>query len=83
MASDPRWAGPGPDDMGDDEQESEIQEYQRYLDDPLDDLTLTENDDNDEEAVDWAVHHPRAAGAVGEPNDESAGESSVRETRDR
>jgi hypothetical protein len=82
--SDPHRAGPGPDDMGDDEQESEIQEYQRYLDDPLDDLTTTESDDNDvEEAAEWAARHPRAAGTVNEPGDESAGESAVPETRDR
>jgi hypothetical protein len=84
MTSDPRRAGPGSDDMGDDEQESEIQEYQRYLDDPPDDLVIPEDDDSDaEEAVNWAARHPRAAGAVGEPGDESAEESAIRETRDR
>jgi hypothetical protein len=62
MTNDPHRGGPGPDDMGEDEQESEIQEYQRYLDDPLDDLTITGDDDNDAE---------------------EAGESAVRETRDR
>ena len=83
MTSDPHRAGPGPDDMGDDEQESDIQEYQRYLDDPPNDLVIPEDDDSDaEEAVDWAAHHPRAGGIV-EPDDESAEESAIHETRDR
>jgi hypothetical protein len=70
--------------MGDDEQETDIEEYQRYLDDPLDDLTIVEDDDNDaEEAADWAARHPRAAGAASEPDDQSAEESAVHETRDR
>ena len=84
MTGDPSWAGPGSDDMGDDEQESEVQAYQRYLDDPPDDLIISEDADNDaEEAVDWAARHPRAAGSAGEPDDESAEESAIRETRDR
>jgi hypothetical protein len=84
MTNDPRWAGPGPDDMGDDEQESEVQEYQRYLDEPPDDLVISEDADNDaEEAVDWAARHPRAADAAGEPGDESAEESAIHETRER
>lgn len=84
MTGDPSWAGPGPDDMGDDEQESEVQAYQRYLDDPPDDLIIAEDDDNDaEEAVDWAARHPRAAGPASQPDDESAEESAVRETRER
>jgi hypothetical protein len=70
--------------MGDDEQESEIQEYQSYLDEPPDDLVIHEDDDSDaEEAVDWAARHPRAAGSVREPSDESAEESAIRETYDR
>jgi hypothetical protein len=62
MTNDPHRGGPGPEDMGDDEQESEIQEYQRYLDDPLDDLAIAEDDDagNDaEEAVERAVRETR------------------------
>ena len=62
MSSDPRRTGHGPDDMGDDEQESEVAGYEYYLDDPPDDLVITEDDDNDaEEATDWAARHPRAA----------------------
>jgi hypothetical protein len=84
MTGDPSWAGPGPDDMGDDEQESEIQEYQRYLDEPPDDLVIPEdNDDDAEQDVDWAARHPRAAGRISEPDDKSAEESAIRETRDR
>ena len=36
MTSDDRTAGPGPDDMGDDEQEFEIAEYEQYIEDPPD-----------------------------------------------
>jgi hypothetical protein len=84
MTGNPRWAGPSPDDMGDDEQESEIQEYQRYLDEPPDDLVIPEdNDDDAERDVDWAARHPRAAASTSEPDDESAEESAIRETRER
>jgi hypothetical protein len=84
MSSDPRQTGPVPDDMGDDEQESEVEEYQRYIDDPVDDLVIEEDDDNDaEEAVEWAVRHPRSAGAAGEPDDQSAEQAAVRERRER
>jgi hypothetical protein len=84
MTGDPSWAGPGPDDMGDDEQESEIEEYQRYLDEPPDDLVIAEdNDDDAERDVDWAARHPRATRGTSEPDDESAEESAIRETRER
>jgi hypothetical protein len=84
MTSDPRQTGPGPDDLGDDEQESEIEEYQRYLDEPPDDLVIAEDSDDDaKEAVEWAVHHPRAASTMSEPDDESAEETAVRQRRNR
>jgi hypothetical protein len=80
MSSDPRRAGYGPDDMGDDEQETEVAEYKYYLEDPPDDLIISEDDDNDaEEAANWAVRHPRAAG--GEAADNPAEESAMHETR--
>jgi hypothetical protein len=84
MTSDPRQTDPGPDDMGDDEQENEVEEYQRYLDDPPDDLVIAEDNDEDtKEAVEWAVRHPRAASTLSEPDDESAEESAVRQRRNR
>jgi hypothetical protein len=83
MNSDPRTADRGPDDMGDDEQETDVEEYQRYVTDPPDDLIILEDDDNDaEQAADWAARHPRAAAAVGEPDDEPAEESAIHETPD-
>ena len=61
MTSDDRTAGPGPDDMGDDEQEFEIAEYDQYIEDPPDSgLAIDEDDDDDgERDVDWAETHPR------------------------
>ena len=55
MTSDDR-TGPGPDDMGDDEQEFEIAEYDQYIEDPPDSgLAIDEDDDDDgERSVDWA-----------------------------
>jgi hypothetical protein len=78
--------GYGPDDMGDDEQEFEVEEVERYIEDPPDDLEITEDDDNDaENAYDWARRHPTAAGHDGIPvndqSDEAAEESAVQERR--
>jgi hypothetical protein len=42
-----RRSGHGPDDMGDDEQESEVAGYEQYIQDPPDDLVITEDDDPD------------------------------------
>jgi hypothetical protein len=53
--------GHGPDNMGDDEQETEVAEYEQYIEDPPDDLLIAEDDDEDAgEAADWAARHPRA-----------------------
>ena len=58
MDSDAR-IGHGPDDMGDDEQEFEVSEYEQYIEDPPDDLVISEDDDSDaEESEDWAARHP-------------------------
>jgi hypothetical protein len=78
--------GYGPDDMGDDEQATEVQQYERYIEDPPDDLEITEDDDNDAEgAYDWADRHPHAAGQDGTPADEqrdlTAEESAIRVRR--
>ena len=78
--------GFGPDDMGDDEQETEVEEYERYIEDPPADLEITEDDDNDAEvAYDWADRHPGAAGHDGKPvhdrRDETAEESAVQVRR--
>jgi hypothetical protein len=55
-----RQIGYGPDDQGDDEQESEVTEYDRYIEDPPDQGVLIAEDDDDdaEEAEDWAAAHP-------------------------
>jgi hypothetical protein len=92
MSSDARL-GYGPDDMGDDEQETEVAEYEQYIEDPPDDLLITEDDDNDaEEATDWAARHPRAVEHDEEPRaaelddepteeDEPAENAALHETR--
>jgi hypothetical protein len=80
MDNDPQTAGYGPDDMGDDEQETEVAEYEQYIEDPPDDLLIAEdNDDDAEEAVDWAARHPRAADASDEETALPAEESAMHE----
>jgi len=75
--------GYGPDDMGDDAQETELAGYSQYIKDPPDDLVIAEDDDNDaEQATDWAARHPRASSEAG-PDDKSAEESAIHETRGR
>ena len=81
MSSDPRRAGHGPDNLGDEEQDTEVAQYEYYLEDPPDDLVIAEDDDDDaEEATDWAARHPRAAEHDEEPDaveldDEPTGEN--------
>lgn len=78
--SEARRSGHGPDDMGDDEQEFEVAEYEQYIEDPPDDLVISEDDDSDaEEAEDWAARHPRAATRPEVP-DEAAEDSAIHET---
>jgi hypothetical protein len=84
MTTDDR--GYGPDDMGDDEQEFEVDEYERYIEDPPADLGISEDGDDDaEEAQDWADRHSSAAGHDGTPvndrSDQSAEEAAVQERR--
>ncbi len=83
MTSDPRSTGHGPDDMGDDEQETEVAEYEYYLEDPPDDLIISEDDDNDAgEAADSASRPPGSTREGTEPDDESAERSAMHETRE-
>jgi hypothetical protein len=82
MTSDDRATGAGPDDMGDDEQEFEIAEYDQYIEDPPDSgLEIDEDDDDDgERAVDWAETHPReVVRENAEPDDRSAESSAIHE----
>jgi hypothetical protein len=86
MTNDDR--GYGPDDMGDDEQDFETEEFERSIEDPPDDLEVTEDDDDDaEDAYAWAERHPAAAGhdgtLVNDRTDEAAEEAAVRERRPR
>jgi hypothetical protein len=55
-----RQMGYGPDDLGDDEQEAEVSEYDQYVEDPPDQgVLIAEDDDDDAEAAqDWAAAHP-------------------------
>jgi hypothetical protein len=83
MTSDDR--GYGPDDMGDDEQETEVAEWEKYIEDPPEgELEITEDDDA-REAYDWAERHPREAGHDGDADadedDEPAEQSAIRERR--
>ena len=81
MDSDAR-IGRGPDDMGDDEQETEVSEYKQYIEDPPDDLLISEDDDSDaEQAEDWAARHPRDATRQEVPDDEAAEDAAIHETR--
>lgn len=80
MDNDPRSAGYGPDEMGDDEQETEVGEYEQYIEDPPDDLVIAEdNEDDAERAADWAARHPRAAAAGDEETSRPAEESAMHE----
>jgi hypothetical protein len=80
MSSDPRRAGHGPDNLGDEEQDTEVAEYEYYLEDPPDDLVIAEDDDDDaEEAEDWAARHPRAATAEEVPDDVGAESAAMHE----
>ncbi|HXC85416.1 MAG TPA: hypothetical protein VNV62_26555 [Trebonia sp.] len=79
-----RRDGYGPDDMGDDAQETEVSEYEQYIEDPPEDLVIAEDDDNDaEQATDWAARHPRSATSAPVPDDKSAEESALREFREK
>jgi len=54
--------------MGNDEQESEVAEWEQYIEDPPDNLVIAEdNDDDAEQAMDWADRHPRQ---VAEPDED-------------
>ena len=81
MDSDER-IGHGPDDMGDDEQEFEVSEYEQYIEDPPDSgLAIDEDDDDDgERAVDWSETHPReVVRENAEPDDRPAESSAIHE----
>ena len=82
MTSDDRTAGRGPDDMGDDEQEFEVAEYEQYIEDPPDSgLAIDEDDDDDgDKAVDWSETHPReVVRENAEPDDRPAESSAIHE----
>lgn len=84
MNVDPGRTGHGPDDMGDDAQETEIAEYAQYIEDPPHDLVIAEDDDNDAlQAIDWAARHPRAAANSAGLGDRPAEESAIHEMRGR
>lgn len=87
MNSDERSAGHGPDDMGDDEQEFELSEYQQYIENPPENLVISEDDDDDaEEAQDWADRHPRQVVAdddTDSEDDEPAEQAAIHEIPDR
>jgi hypothetical protein len=78
--------GYGPDNMGDDEQETEVAEWERYIEDPPEgELEIREDDDDAEEDYDWAERHPRDTGHDGDVDaaqgEVPAEQSAVRERR--
>ena len=75
----------GPDDMGDDEQETEVAEYEHYIEDPPGDLLIGEDDDDDaEDAEDWSARHPRQVVSDDEDaDDEAAEEAAIHRIPDR
>jgi hypothetical protein len=78
-----RDRGHGPDNLGDDEQETEVGEYEQYVADPRDKgIEIAEDNDNDAEAaLDWAARHPKAAIKEPEPSDVSAEQAAMHEIR--
>jgi hypothetical protein len=88
MSEDDPRAGYGPDDMGDDEQETDVAGYEQYIADPPDDLVIAEDDDNDAtEAEDWSATHPgtvaREQRAEEEPDDQPAEQAAIHQTPGR
>lgn len=73
--------GHGPDNLGDDEQETEVGEYEQYVEDPPDGglIIAEDNDDDAEAALDWAARHPRAATREPVPDDVSAEQAAIHE----
>jgi hypothetical protein len=72
--------GHGPDDMGDDEQEFEVSEYEQYIEDPPDDLVISEDDDSDAGAAeDRAARHPKDATRPAVPDDVAAEDAAIHE----
>lgn len=72
--------GHGPDDLGDDEQETEVAEYEQYIEDPPEDYVIEEDDDNDAAAAeDWSATHPGQAAAEPVPDDVAAEDSAIHE----
>jgi hypothetical protein len=66
--------------MGDDEQEFEVSEYEQYIEDPPDDLVISEDDDSDaEDAEDYAARHPSAATKPEVPDDVAAEDAAIHE----
>jgi hypothetical protein len=84
MNSDEKTAGYGPDDMGDDGQETELAEYKQYIEDPPSNFAITEdNDDDAQQAQDWADRHPQQLAAPDNDDDKSAEQSAIHEIPDR
>lgn len=79
-----RRDGYGPDDMGDDAQETEVSEYEQFIEDPPEDLVIAEDDDNDaEQATDWAARHPRSTKNASGTDEKPAEESALHEFREK
>jgi hypothetical protein len=65
--------------MGDDEQETVVAEWEQYIEDPPENFAITEdNDDDAEQAQDWADRHPRDAGKP-EVDDTPAEQAAIHE----
>jgi hypothetical protein len=65
--------------MGDDEQETVVAEWEQYIEDPPANFAITEdNDDDAEQAQDWADRHPRQVASDGE-DDTPAEQAAIHE----
>ena len=72
MSSDTRGGGRGPGRPGGYDQEADVAEYQSELDATSENRADLEEDSRSAEAAERADRHPRAAGAISDPEDESA-----------
>ncbi|MEO5875003.1 MAG: hypothetical protein ABIS86_22890 [Streptosporangiaceae bacterium] len=61
----------GPDDMGDDEQETETGEYERYIGNPPNDLVIEEQEGHEVGISEWTAEETRR----GEPEEDEPGQS--------
>jgi hypothetical protein len=71
------------DDMGDDEQASEINEYQTYIADPPEDLVISETDEQGSIGIsEWTREEAPSRGRPVEDDERPAEESAMKITKE-